>query len=222
MNASKHVYVVRHGESLSNATRVRQGPEAPLTERGKAQAIRVGRRIVGLSPERIVTSDFTRAKETAEIARIHTGHERLDHSSLFVERRNPGVMTGKSMDDPEVERIWDEIAKNYGIPGWRHSDEENFEDLIARAKTALRYLERLPHSSVVVISHGMFMKVLFAHILLGEHLNARTFWDRFVPMKNVANTGIMHLEYTDNYHGTGKYWKLHSWNDHAHLLPDLL
>jgi len=66
----------------------------------------------------------------------------------------------------------------------------------------------------------MFMKVILAHILLGDHLTGRIFWDQFVPIKNIHNTGIMHLEYTDNFHKTAKYWKLVSWNDHAHLAEE--
>ena len=113
--------------------------------------------------------------------------------------------------------MWEEIATNYGVPGWRHSDEENFEDLLERAKKALSFLETLPEERILVTSHGLFMKAILAHVLLGDHLNGRIFWDQFIPIKNVENTGILHLEYTDNYHGTCKYWKLHSWNDRAHL-----
>ncbi len=215
--SSKHVYFVRHGESVANATGIRQGPATPLTERGRKQAMLVAKRIAHLSPERIVGSNFMRAKETAEIIRVHGGHKYVEYSSLFVERRNPSIMLGKAMDDPEVERMWEKIAKHYGVLGWRHSDEENFEDLITRAKDALTHLEGLPETRIVVASHGLFMKVILAHLLLGENLNGRIFWDQFVPIKNVANTGIMHLEYTDNWQKTGKYWKLISWNDHAHL-----
>ena len=126
-------------------------------------------------------------------------------------------MLNRDSKDPEIEKVWDEIARNYDAKNWRHSDEENFEDLCTRAIAALSFLEALPEQHILVVTHGMFMKVLFAHVLLGEHINGRIFWDKFVPMKTIANTGIMHLEYVENYHKTAMYWKVISWNDHAHL-----
>lgn len=215
---TKHVYFVRHGESVANATGIRQGATSPLSEKGKTQAMQVAKRIARLSIERIVVSPYERTKETARSIIETSGHKNVESSELFVERRNPSIMRGTRVGDPEIERAWETIAANYHVSGWHHSDEENFEDLIVRAKKALVFLEKLPEKNILVVSHGMFMKVILAHVLLGEHLNGRVFWDRFVPTKNVANTGIMHLEYTDNYTKTGMYWKLVSWNDHAHLL----
>ena len=132
------------------------------------------------------------------------------------------MMLGTIAHDPKTERVWEVIAANYHVSGWRYSDEENFEDLQSRAKKALALLEELPEKKILVVSHGMFMKVIFAHILLGDTLDGRIFWDQFIPAKNIANTGIMHLEYAENFHKTGMYWKLVSWNDHAHLKPHLL
>jgi len=214
---SKDVYFFRHGESLANATKIRQGATTPLTERGRAQAEKLGKRLSKLSLERIVASDFIRAHDTAKIVTRHTGHASVDTSPLFVERLNPSFMLGCAMDDPEVERVWGVIGANYGNPGWRHSDEENFEDLVRRAKQALEFLLKLPEERIGVASHGLFMKIILAHVVLDEHLNGRIFWDQFIPTKNVENTGIMHLQYVQNYHKTGMYWKLASWNDHAHL-----
>src|SRR3989338_4962038 len=134
----------------------------------------------------------------------------------------PSVVHNRHGDEPEVRRVWHEISTNAHVPGWRHSDEENFTDLLLRAKQALAFLEALPEECVIVVSHGMTLKMLLAHILLGDRLDGRIFWDCFVPAKNIANTGIMHVEFTDRFDGKGLYWKLVSWNDHAHLDRDEL
>jgi len=221
--SSKHVYFVRHGESVANATGIRQGAETPLTELGRRQALCVGKRLSGMRIKRIVKSPFVRARETSELIEQELPGVPVTESALFVERRNPSVMVGTMAGDPEMEHAWRLIAENYHVSGWHHSDEENFDDLVGRAKEVLTLLEGLLEKNILVVSHGMFMKVLFARVLLGDNLNGRIFWDQFVPAKNVANTGMMHLEYTENFHKTGKYWKLVSWNDHAHLkeLPEL-
>ncbi len=214
---TKNVYFGRHGESRANATGVREGGDSPLTERGLLQAKFSALRLKGKGIQRIISSDYARAVSTALVHSSHLGLPLTDTSPLFAERRNPSVMLGKHVGDPEVERMWHEIALNYGTHDWRHSDEENFADLVERAKQALAFLEFIPEDTVYVASHGMFMKVILAHVQLGEHTNGRIFWDRYVPIKNVDNTGLMHLQFTPNYHQTGMYWKLVSWNDRAHL-----
>ncbi len=213
----KHVYFFRHGESVANATKIHQGPLTPLTLRGRNQAEELGKRLWGIPIERMVSSDFVRAHETAHIVTRWTRHGPITLSPLFVERRNPSFMMGHSQANESHERVWEDIAANYGTLGWHHSDEENFEDLIVRAKEALAYILTLPESNIAVASHGLFMKVIFAHVLLGEFLDGCIFRDKFIPAKNVENTGIMHLHFTDNFQKTAKYWKLISWNDHAHL-----
>ena len=220
MRRSKHVYFVRHGESAGNAAGITQGDTTPLSVFGEKQSALVARRLAMHAFERIVRSSHVRAEQTTAIIAKHLAAVPVEESALFIERRNPSVMLGTRRDDPKTKHIWETIGNNYHVPGWHHSDEENFEDLRGRAKAALRYLEGLPESRILVVSHGMFMKMIFAHILLGEHLDGRIFWDRFIPVKNSVNTGIMFLEYTERYDRNEMYWKLHSWNEHAHLLDD--
>ena len=214
----KNVYFVRHGESVANATGIRLGESAQLTALGEKQALLAAARLKNLPLERIIASPFVRAHHTASIIAEHLERKIDTVSLLFIERRNPSSMLNRDSKDPEIEKVWDEIARNYDAKNWRHSDEENFEDLCTRAIAALSFLEALPEQHILVVTHGMFMKVLFAHVLLGKHMNGRIFWDKFVPIKTIANTGIVHLEHTENYHKTAMYWKVVSWNDHAHLL----
>lgn len=217
----KRVYLVRHGESVTNATKIHYGPSVLLTELGKIQARAVAKRLEGLGVARLVASPYARTKATGEEIAEALGLQ-IEYSELFVERRGPSIVHNRHGDEPEVRRVWHEISANAHVAGWRHSDEENFEDLLLRAKQALAFLEALPEECVVVVSHGMTLKMLLAYILLGERLDGRIFWDCFVPAKNIANTGIMTIEFTDRFDGKGLYWKLVSWNDHAHLYPELL
>jgi len=217
----KQVYLVRHGESVTNATKIHFGPSVELTELGKEQAKVVAGRLKKIGATRIIASPYKRTRATGEEIAGALGLP-LEYSELFVERRGPSVVHNRHGDEPEVRRVWHEISTNAHVPGWRHSDEENFTDLLLRAKQALAFLEALPEECVIVVSHGMTLKMLLAHILLGDRLDGRIFWDCFVPAKNIANTGIMHVEFTDRFDGKGLYWKLVSWNDHAHLDRDEL
>jgi len=78
---SHPIYLVRHGQSEWNLLRLTQGQTAHprLTELGRQQAATAADRIasdlaaVGLSVGRIITSDLTRAIETAQILTARLG-----------------------------------------------------------------------------------------------------------------------------------------------------
>src|SRR5262249_61374550 len=60
------IFLIRHGETLGNASRTVQLPDNPLSARGALQAARLARR---LEHERIVlilSSDYSRAAATAD------------------------------------------------------------------------------------------------------------------------------------------------------------
>ena len=70
----RRIVVLRHGETTHNAAGIWQGQlDSPLSELGLAQADAVGAAVAALSPDRIVTSDLTRARVTAESVGRATG-----------------------------------------------------------------------------------------------------------------------------------------------------
>lgn len=78
------LYLIRHGETAGNADRVVQFPDVELNERGLEQARRLGEWLAdadtgGRVVERIICSDYRRARMTAEQLRQATGAElRID------------------------------------------------------------------------------------------------------------------------------------------------
>ena len=63
------LYLARHGESTGNAQRLIFGQrDYPLTEKGRAQALELGRSLEGASIARVVSSPLSRALETARLA----------------------------------------------------------------------------------------------------------------------------------------------------------
>ena len=63
---AKHIYFVRHGESVSNAGGITmEHAKIPLTPRGYAQAIAVAGQLPA-KPVRVLSSAFLRARETAK------------------------------------------------------------------------------------------------------------------------------------------------------------
>ena len=66
------IYVIRHGETELNATRVFQRPDTPLSLRGRRQAEQLAARLAPVGIARIVTSDLARAVETAHAVAART------------------------------------------------------------------------------------------------------------------------------------------------------
>ncbi len=157
----KLFYFVRHGESLLNAAGIRQGSDGSLSEKGKLQAEATGKRLYNYPFQIILASPFTRTRETAVI--INTCFKkpkRIEYSDLLKERKNPSEIIGKSMSDPEVMSIVDHIDKSYHSDDFRYSDEENFLDLKFRAKETLAYLATRREKVVLVVTHGIFLRLI--------------------------------------------------------------
>lgn len=209
----KKVYFVRHGESEGNAESIYQNFSTPLTEKGRSQCLVIADRCEKFPLDVIISSTMTRTQETAKIIsrKIKKG---IEYSDLFVECRRPKEQIGKSRKSPETLKTGKAIQENFHIPGFRFSDEENFEDLKKRAQKALRYLEKKSEENILVVTHGFFMRVLAAFIIFGKDLTSYE-CEKFMRKIHMKNTGItvFHLEEKDK----KPIWSLWIWNDHAHL-----
>ncbi|OHA06802.1 MAG: hypothetical protein A2934_03825 [Candidatus Sungbacteria bacterium RIFCSPLOWO2_01_FULL_47_10] len=208
----KKVYFVRHGESEGNVGPVRQTPASRLTDRGRRQAVGIAERAMRLPIEIIISSSMNRAQETARIISEKTGM-RIESSDLLVERRRPSEQVGKPKDDPtalESERL---IKENFSKPGYRYSDEENFDDLKIRALNALDFLSKRPEGHICAVTHGVFMRVVVACVVFGRDLNSRE-CAQFMHSFRMENTGITVFGYDEE---KMHPWWVWVWNDHAHL-----
>ena len=108
------IYLIRHGETASNAARVLQYPETPLSDNGLEQARRLGERLRANVFERILVSDYARAHQTAQAVASTTGAP-LEVDSLLRER-NFGDLRGRPYAELEAEGI-QPFADDYDPPG---------------------------------------------------------------------------------------------------------
>lgn len=217
----KTVYLVRHGESLINIhTGVYQGPDAPLTEKGKEQAEFIARRVAKLGAEALITSTHARALETAAYVAEATGLAPV-RSDLFVERMSPSSYIGRSWDDTEMQHEEHEWVNTFFTENVRILDGENFADMKARAKQALQLLELREESRIIVVTHGFFLRMLVLYVIFGDELHATEF-QKFAESTRTNNTGVTVLNHglvepVRFDRGPHSGWVLRVWNDHAHL-----
>lgn len=210
----KIVYFVRHGQSADNISPVFQSPDSPLTARGVEQAASIAERVSKLSFETLIVSPFRRAKDTAELIAKATG-KKPEFSKLFVERIKPTSVNGKPYDDEKASAAWKEWEKSLYTSGMRVEDGENFDDLVARADKALAFLTARSEQSLVIVTHGFFLRTIVARVLLGDLLSDKAF-KRFQKSAAMENTGLTVLRYQSGFEENPR-WRLWIYNDHAHL-----
>jgi len=212
----KRVYFVRHGESETNVGDRHIGPTAALTEKGRKQASFMARRAHSLPIDIIIASTMTRAQETAGIIAAEIGIP-IESSDLFVERIHPSAQRGRLKEDPDSKLYEKEFIERFADPAWRFDDAENFDDLHARAAQALQFLESRPEDHILVVSHGIFMSILVAEIIMGEKLTGSE-CIRIIRGFYMDNTGLTELEYDASPASRWPLpWRLRIWNDHSHL-----
>lgn len=213
---TKTVYFVRHGETVLNAAKIRQGSEGGLSDKGKLQVQAQAERLKIYTIDIILASPFERTRETAAIINKSL-NKKIEFNPLLAERRNPSEIIGKSADDPEVRHIVDVIDKSLHEGGLRYSDEENFEDLKKRAHDLLEYLAHRPERNILCVTHGIFLTMVIAYIQFGEALTAQRFVELsfFNPTNNAA---ITVCGYNPRKKRFNNGWQLRAWNDYARLI----
>ena len=207
----KHVYFVRHGESEENVTRVHLGSEAPLTEQGQEQAQLVAERIQRIGVDAVITSPFSRARDTAAAIAEKVGCT-LEENDLLGEWREPSETVGLHIDDPVRKDIRANIHAAVDDHEYRHSDEETFAELAERARKTLAMLEARPEERLCVVTHGGFLRALVGVITFGEDFTKKEF-QHILQHFYTHNTGITYIPYDPEKHG----WRIITWNDQVHL-----
>lgn len=210
----KTVYFVRHGESEHNVAPVFQSPDVPINEKGRSQAVIIADRVASLSFDALISSTYKRARQTAEVIGGVTG-KTPEYSELFVETKTPSYIHRKPYEDPKANELWRKWKESMYTPGLRAEDGENYDDVVARADHALRFLHERPEKSIVVVTHGTFLVTIIARVLLGGTLNAGSF-KSFQKGMSVKNTGLTVLRYRAGFEEEPS-WRLWIFNDHAHL-----
>lgn len=145
----KHLYFVRHGESVRNVQHIFAGQfDTLLTDHGREEAEIAGGRAKHIHIDLIVSSPLSRALETAQIIARAVGYpaEKILVDEAFKER-SLGTLEGKS---------WDEYAEEADATNGAETDDE----LLVRARKGLEFLRSLPAENVLLVGHGSFSKAL--------------------------------------------------------------
>lgn len=155
--------LVRHGESEGNRDRIfTTSPSIGLTDVGREQARDAAARIArSFAPRLIVSSPYTRARQTAEIIASNFDLPIVVEPDLH--ERRFGDLRGKPYDAAETAPVFDAAAYwHWRPPG---EDGESLEDVRMRVGPVLERLAAAnPYDELIVVSHGAVMLSAWAHL----------------------------------------------------------
>ncbi len=165
--------LVRHGETSANLAGVWHGSmDAPLTDRGREQALRVARFLHGRHADAsaVYTSPLLRARDTAQAIAESLGLEaRVEHGLV---EYHLGSWEGKTYRElHETHKLWDEMRRD---PDFAPHGGESPRQVTERITAALRRIgEDHPGERVIVVTHGGALSMALAAILDGDYTRWR-------------------------------------------------
>ena len=190
----------RHGETDYNVAARMQGQlDSQLTAIGLGQARRAARRLAELQPDVLMTSDLSRAGDTAAVFAAQTG------MPLQVDKRLRETHLGKwqGLTHAEVEaqypggiQIW------RSDPQWAPPGGESRVEVAARAAQVVAELDAAAHRVAVLCTHGGLIAGL-TPLLLGLPVAG---WPTFGGIGNCHWTVLARC---------GGGWRLLSYNTSA-------
>lgn len=194
---------IRHGETEWNVgTRLQGQMDVPLNARGQQQARRVGQALQHDAPQVLVSSDLSRARQTAEAVAAATGLPLQLDAGL--RERHFGIWQGHTYQEveagwPEQSERWRRREPDFGPEGGE-TLQQFFDRVVA---SATRLARAHAGQTLVLVAHGGVLDCLY-RAASRIALNAPRTWE-------LPNTGVNRLLWT------GEGFTLVGWGDVHHL-----
>lgn len=172
MNSYCTFYIVRHAQSEANVSG-EWGANTSLTPLGRQQAQKRSKQLSKIPLAAIFSSDYLRAKQTAEIIALE--HKIEVRATEILRERFFGSLEKtnyfqwntdlKNLFETWYNKEYDERLKEKPVAGM-----ESDEEMISRAITFLRETALVyPGKNVLVATHGDLMQTLLVHLGYGRH-----------------------------------------------------
>ena len=180
------IWLIRHGETPGNRDRIIQFPDTALSERGLAQAARLGQRLAAERIGEIWVSDHRRAQQTAD-AVAQTTRAPLEILPELGER-SLGDLRGRPYSELEFDPF---------VPGYLPPNGESWEVFHERVDRAWarieahwldRFADREDAGHLAIVTHGLVLRSLFERRLLNaQELDLH---GRGTGQVSIANTAV--------------------------------
>lgn len=158
------IYIVRHGQTLENVKKTYYGDiDCDITEKGIAQAEKLGKVLKEVSFDKVYCSEKKRAKQT--LSRIYSGEYTIDSR---INERSFGIFEGKNFNEiqklySKEYKLWTEDWKLYTIP-----QGESMKCFFQRVSQFMDELSKSSYDNVLISAHGGVMKAIYTYVLGGS------------------------------------------------------
>jgi len=201
--AGRRVILWRHGRTEWNVGgRVQGQTDIPLDEVGRQQAVDAAARLAALNPSRIVSSDLSRAYDTASALAAVTGLE------VEVDTRLRELAFG-AREGLTWRESWERFPAE--MQAWADGDETQIEGAETHAQAGARldealreHLDRLPlGETLVLVAHGAVLRTgILTFLGIAEES-----WRQFGGLSNCHWSVLEESRYQD-----WSQWRLSEWN----------
>ncbi|MEC7655255.1 MAG: histidine phosphatase family protein [Pseudomonadota bacterium] len=158
------IYLCRHSETEWNREGRLQGHKnSDLTERGRAQAQRMGqafhREIVDIDSFTLIASPLTRTRQTAEIVCDAIGR---DHDQIRFDDRLKEISWGdwEGYTRPEIEDRWPGIYDRRRVNKWEFQPPNGESYALLSHRVGAWLAEISEDQNLIVVSHGAAGRVI--------------------------------------------------------------
>ena len=221
---ARRLFLIRHGQTTYNATGRMQGHlDTQLSDEGRALAQAVGQMLVDKDIRKIVSSDLTRAADTAAAVGKRLG---LDYS-VDVRLRETDLGTWQGMNHEEVdEQFPGQRAIWRHDPTWAPPEGESRVEVAQRARPVIdELMQSFPQwedGAVLIVAHGGAIAALTS-ILLDLEISQygilsglkNTHWAQLTARPAFdANTPVASLNFNESNPEeiAAAQWYLDGWN----------
>ena len=146
------IFLIRHGETPSNAARILQTAAMPLSQQGIDQARRLAARLGDAGIRRILSSDLRRAEMTARA--IHDSTEAPIQFEPLLQERNFGDLRGIAYDDLDS----DPFEPGYVPPAGE--SWQTFHERVAKAWEQVQQTVASTSGNLAVVTHGLVCRAI--------------------------------------------------------------
>jgi len=204
----KTLYLVRHGETEHNLSGLAMGHiDSPLNERGHRQAGQTAEWLRRRPVTRILSSDLSRALDTAAPLAAALGlavepDPRLRELSF-------GIFEGRSVADcelthPEIVARWRSGDYDFSPP-----EGESRRALMDRTRAVLDEMLAAPDEHIALFTHGGTLNALHTHLIEDGHPEP--------PRERIHRAFRFHNASVSMAHHAGGHWRFLVVNSTFHL-----
>ncbi len=197
------LYIMRHGETDWNLENKIQGQsDVPLNDAGRTQAYEMSKKLSRFNPEYIISSDLSRAAETAQIIGDNL-NLRVKYDTRLREY-NFGILTGLTRAElsPQTVELFFMNPTKF--------DAEPLCDAFARVGDFLKTYDYNPHSAVV--THGGVINFMLCYLEDDHNIHPHAYLQKclYTKINNAAILRIKNLESGISILKNKRFFKLQS------------